>query len=196
MDFKDLVLKTRSYRRFDASAAIDRQTLLDLIELARCSPSAGNRQPLKYVLSCDPEMNAKIFSTLGWAASLPEWPGPDEPERPTGYVVITIDTTITAPSGWSGHDVGIVAQTILLGAVDKGLGGCMFGSVKKSELKKILDLPDSLEINLVIALGRPVEKVVLEDVKPDGSTTYHRDAAQTHYVPKRKRDELIVKVYG
>lgn len=196
MDFKDLVLKTRSYRRFDASVAMDRKTLLDLVELARCSPSAANGQPLKYVLSCDPEMNAKIFSTLAWAGYLPEWPGPDEQERPTGYVVITIDTTITAPSGWSGHDVGIVAQTILLGAVEKGFGGCMFGSIKRSELKDILALPEHLEINLVIALGKPVERVVLEDVKSDGSIKYHRDSDQTHYVPKRSKDELVLKVYG
>ena len=196
MDFKDLVLKTRSYRRFDASAAIDRQTLLDLIELARCSPSAGNRQPLKYVLSCEPGMNAKIFSTLAWAGSLPEWPGPDEPERPTGYIVITIDRSIAENITWVGHDIGIAAQSIFLGAVDKGFGGCMFGTIKKSELKKFLALPENLEINLVIALGKPVEKVVLEDAKSDGSITYHRDAAQTHYVPKRKRDELVLKVYG
>jgi nitroreductase len=196
MEFKDLVLKTRSYRRFDASVPIDRQTLLDLIELARCSPSAANRQPLKYVLSCEPDMNAKIFSTLGWAGYLPEWPGPEEQERPTAYIVVTMDRSIVEESRHGGHDVGIAAQSILLGAVDKGFGGCMFGNVKKSELKEMLDLPDSLEIDLVIALGKPVEKVVLEDVKSDGSIKYHRDAEQTHYVPKRKIDELVLKVYS
>jgi len=196
MEFKDLVLKSRSYRRFDAKVPIDRQTLLDLIELARRSPSAANRQPLKYVLSCEPGMNAKIFSTLAWAGYLPEWPGPEEPERPTAYIVIAIDRSIAENTTWVGHDVGIAAQSIFLGAVDKGFGGCMFGSVKKSELKEILGLPDNLEINLVIALGKPVEKVVLEDVKSDGSIKYHRDAKQTHYVPKRKIDELVLKVYS
>ncbi len=196
MEFKDLVLKSRTYRRFDAKVPIDRQILLDLIELARSSPSAGNRQPLKYVLSCEPGMNAKIFSTLAWAGYLPEWPGPEEPERPTAYIVITIDRSIAEDITWVGHDIGIAAQSIFLGAVDKGFGGCMFGSVKKSELKEILGLPDNLEINLVIALGKPVEKVVLEDAKSDGSIKYHRDAQQTHYVPKRKIDELVLKVYS
>jgi nitroreductase len=196
MEFKELVLKTRSYRRFDASVNIDSKTLLDLVDLARCSPSAANRQPLKYVLSCEPEMNAKIYSTLGWAGYLPEWPGPGESERPTAYIVIVIDRSIAENIPWVGHDVGIAAQSIFLGAVDKGYGGCMFGTIKKNELKTILELPDSLEINLVIALGKPVEKVVLEDVKADGSIKYHRDAEQTHYVPKRTRDELVLKVYG
>ncbi len=196
MDFKELVLKTRSYRRFDASVSIEKQALLDLIELARCSPSAANRQPLKYVLSCEAEMNAKIFSTLGWAGALPEWPGPEEPERPTGYIVMCIDKSIAENLTWVGHDVGIAAQSIFLGAVDKGLGGCMFGTIKKNELNNILALPGNLEIDLVIALGKPVEKVVLEDIKPDGSIKYHRDAEQTHYVPKRSRDELVLKTYG
>ena len=88
MDFKQIVLKNRSYRRFAQSESLSVQTLRELVERARGTPSAGNRQLLRYILSCSPEWNARIFATLGWAASLPDWPGPEEGERPTGYIVI------------------------------------------------------------------------------------------------------------
>ncbi|HTZ51672.1 MAG TPA: nitroreductase family protein, partial [Spirochaetia bacterium] len=68
MQFTDLVSRCRSYRRFDERVPVDEQALRDLVALARCTASAANRQPLKYVLCCSPEWNARIFETLGWAA--------------------------------------------------------------------------------------------------------------------------------
>ncbi len=190
MEFKELVLKTRSYRRFDGTVSIDEETLSQLVDLARCTPSGGNRQPLKYVTSCSAEWNVKIFQTLSWAGSLPDWPGPVESERPTGYIVILTDTKIrdTADS-----DIGIAAQTILLGAVARGLGGCMFGSIKRTELAGMLQLPEHLKISLIVALGKPVEAVVLEQADPGDSLAYYRDADQKHHVPKRKLDEILLK---
>lgn len=187
--FRDLVLANRSYRRFKQDEAIDRQTLIDLVDLARCTPSAANLQPLKYVLSCAPERNAVVFSTLAWAGYLPDWPGPSEGERPSAYIVVLCDTGIAKHTGC---DHGIAAQTILLGAVEKGLGGCMFGSIDRDRLRRELAIPEHLEILLVIALGKPVEKVVLEDVGPDGSIKYYRDQDQVHHVPKRSLQEIIV----
>jgi len=191
MTFKDLVLANRSYRRFDGAHAIGDAVLRDLVGLARTTPSAANRQPLKYVLSCSAEGNALVYETLAWAAYLPEWKGPPVPERPTGYVVILLDRSITQAAD---IDVGISAQTILLGAVERGLGGCMFASVKREELARRLGIPDTLAVALVIALGRPVEKVVLDDLAPGGSIKYWREPDGTHHVPKRRIDELILKV--
>ena len=126
--FKDLVLKCRSYRRFYEEVAVDNKTLREFVDLARLSASAVNRQPLKYILSSSREKNALIFSTLHWAGTLKTWPGPAEGERPAGYIIILGDKEIGAGFGL---DPGIAAQTILLGAVEKGLGGCMLGAVDR-----------------------------------------------------------------
>ena len=193
MDFRDLVLKTRSYRRYDGTHQITADVLNELIDLARQTPSGSNVQRLKYIACCDPDMNARIFSTLGWAASLPDWPGPAETERPTGYIVVLLDKQVSEDPS---QDVGIAAQTILLGAVSAGLGGCMFGSTRKKQLREILGLADHLEIVLVISLGRPVENVVLEDLEPGQATKYYRDEDQTHHVPKRSLKEVLVKLYS
>ena len=193
MEFKDLVLRNRSYRRFDGGHALEEAALKDLIALARTTPSAGNRQPLKYVISCSPEWNGKIFETLAWAAYLPDWPGPDPAERPTGYVVVLLDTSIQPQAD---IDIGINAQTILLGAAEKGLGGCMFASIQKEELGRRLGLPENLKVVLVIAVGKPVEKVVLENLPAGGSVKYYRDSSRAHHVPKRTLDELIHASYA
>jgi len=193
MGLRKLVENNRSYRRFDAARAVDAAALEELVALARCTPSAANRQPLKYVLSSAGDMNARIFDTLAWAAYLAEWPGPEPSERPGAYIVILLDTTIAKAAD---IDVGIAAQTILLGAVEEGLGGCMCANIRREALAQILGLPDHLAVALVIALGWPVEKVALEDCPAGGSIRYYRDAGRTHHVPKRTLAELIHARYG
>lgn len=186
---KDLVLKNRSYRRFHQEVAIERETLRELVDLARLSASALNLQPLKYILSCEPQKNAKIFPHLGWAGYLKDWPGPSEGERPSAYIIILGDTEISRSFGC---DHGIAAQSILLGATEIGLGGCMIATVNKQELSKAIGIPPRYEILLVIALGKPKEKVVIEPVGPDGNIKYWRDSQGVHHVPKRALDEIII----
>lgn len=188
--FKDLVMKNRSYRRFYQDESIALKTLKELIEYARFSPSGGNLQPLKYILSHTPEKNAMIFEHLAWAGYLKDWNCPDEGERPAGYIIILGDKEV---SNSPGVDHGIAAQSILLGAVEKGLGGCMFGSIQRKKLREALNLPERFDILLVIALGKPKETVVLEDVNDTGDIKYYRDEQQVHHVPKRTPNELIIE---
>ena len=189
---KDLIIRNRSYRRFYEDQPITRQTLRNLVELARLSGSAANLQPLKFITSCDAEKNAHIFESLVWAGYLEDWPGPDKGERPSGYVVILGDTQISKSFG---VDHGIAAQSIMLGATELGFGGCMIGSIKRDDLRATLDIPEQYEILLVLGLGKPAEQVVLENVNNDGSIKYYRDSSEVHHVPKRLLDELIVKEF-
>ncbi|MEE9399907.1 MAG: nitroreductase family protein [Dehalococcoidales bacterium] len=186
---RDLILQNRSYRRFYEEVPIEMKTMRELIDLARLSPSAANKQTLKYILSCDPEKNALIFPCLAWAAYLKDWPGPGEGERPSAYVVILEETEIKQSFG---VDHGIVAQSILLGAVEKGLGGCMIASIRKDELRQALKIPPRYEILLALALGKPKEKVVIDAVRPDGDIKYWRENNGTHHVPKRLLDDIII----
>ncbi len=186
---KELIITNRSYRRFAQSEEIPMEVVRGLVDLARLSPSAANLQPLRYIISRDANMNARIFPHLAWAGYLQDWPGPAEGERPAAYIIILGDLEVCANFGC---DHGIAAQSILLGAAEKGLGGCMIGSIKKEELRRELGIPERYEILLVIALGRPVEKVVLEPLGPGGSMRYWRDKDGTHHVPKRPLDSMII----
>jgi len=191
-NFKDLVISNRSCRRFDGSATLTPETLEGLVNLARHTASAANKQPLKYVLCSDPGKNREIFDCLGWAAYLTDWKGPEEAERPTGYIVILGDTRVS-DKFWCDH--GIAAQTMLLGARAQGLAGCMFGAINIKKLKAALDIGDHLEVKLVLAIGKPVEEVRIDDLGPDGDIKYWRDESQVHHVPKRKLTDLILKAW-
>jgi nitroreductase len=185
----DIVRSNRSYRRFHEEVCIEIETLKTLVDLTRYCASAANLQPLKYILSCEPEKNASIFAHLGWAGYLTDWAGPREDERPSAYIIVLGDTTVTKSFGC---DHGIACQTILLGATEKGLGGCMIGSVRRKELRQIFSIQEHFEILLVIALGKPKESVVIESMAPDGDIKYWRDEKGTHHVPKRSLDEIII----
>ena len=186
---RDLVIENRTRRRFYQEVAVELETLRELVDLARLSASASNRQPLRYILSCTPEKNALIFPCLGWAAALKDWPGPPEGERPSAYIIVLGDTELTK-NFFCDH--GIAAQSILLGATEKGLGGLMHASVNRNELSKILGIPSRYEILLVLSLGKPKEKVVIETLEPGGDFNYWRDSDGVHHVPKRPLDDIII----
>jgi nitroreductase len=137
--YKDLVLKNRSYRRFHEHEKIEFSTLMELVDLARCSASAKNSQPLKYIISASEQNNNLIFPTLAWAGYYKDWDGPSEGEKPAAYIIILGDKNIS-PSFSCDH--GIAAQTILLGATEKGFGGCMIASIQRDKLKAVLELKD------------------------------------------------------
>jgi nitroreductase len=185
----DLVTATRSCRRFHENIAVSRETVRSLVNLARLSASAANRQPLKYILSHTPARNDQIFPCLGWAAYLPDWPGPVPGERPAAYIIILGDRRISTDFGC---DLGLAAQNLLLGAREQGLGGCLIGSLQHERLRQVLNLPPRYDILLVLALGAPLETIVLEEVGPDGDIRYWRDAQGVHHVPKRRLDDIIL----
>lgn len=189
----ELVRRNRSYRRFRESETVSLATLRELVDLARLSGSARNMQPLRYVLVADAATNAAIFPCLAWAGYLTDWPGPVEGERPAAYIITLVEK---GQGQAAAVDEGLAMQNILLGAVERGLGGCMLGSVDRGQVRTILQIPEEYEIRHVIALGVPAEKVVIDEVGPDGDIKYWRDAEHVHHVPKRRLDDIIVGERG
>ncbi len=184
-----LVRKNRSCRRFYQNRPVDMETLKDIVNLGRLSASAANLQPLKYIISCKPETNAGIFPCLAWAGYLKNWPGPEEGERPAAYIIVLGDTTISKDFGC---DAGIAIQSILLGAAERGLLGCIIGSIKRDRLRELLAIEPQFEILLTVALGKPKETIVIDQVGDDGSIRYWRDKDQVHHVPKRSLEDIIL----
>lgn len=189
----ELIKQNRSCRRFHQDHKITSETLTGLVNLARLSASAANLQPLKYITSCNLEKNAEIFPCLGWAAYLKDWSGPEEGERPAGYIIILGDTSICQGFDW---DLGIAGQSILLGAREKGLAGCMIANLKKKKLAGVLNVDPALKILLVIALGKPAEEIRIEPVGKDGNIQYWHDQNGIHHVPKRDIEEIIIDRYS
>ena len=179
----------RSYRRFVQKKEISTKLLTKLVNLARISASGANRQPLKYILSNTADKNQLIFPALSWAGYLKDWDGPEEGEKPSAYIIILGDQELSRSFE---YDAGIACQSILLGAAERGLGGCIIGSIKRETLRENLAIPDRYEILLVLALGKPGERVVIEDINSEGDIQYWRDEDDIHHVPKRTLKELIL----
>ncbi|MHC1629512.1 MAG: nitroreductase family protein [Methanoculleaceae archaeon] len=192
-DFAALVKGSRSIRRFREDERIGIQILEELVDTARFCPSAGNRQPVRYILTTDPEKMKEIYPCLVWAMDLPDFDGPAEGERPVAAITLVTECGLSIDPC---YDIGIAAQTILLAAASRGIGGCILGSLDRQALSRIFQLPENLEIRLLIALGVPAERVVLEEVGPDGDTRYWRDDEDVHHVPKRSLDEVIIGRFG
>lgn len=186
---KDLIKKSRSYRKFDENKKINKNTLKDLIDLARLGPSAANRQPLKYIITNNKKINNEIFKDLSWAGYIENWEGPKKGARPSAYIIMLGDTDITE-NFWD--DPGIAAQNIMLGAAEKDLGGCILGAIDKENIREKLDIDNKYEILYVLALGKPEEEVQIESLNDTKNIKYWRDDDNIHHVPKREISEIII----
>jgi nitroreductase len=189
-----LIIKNRSYRRFFEMEKISKEELIECIDAARLSPSPRNQQALKFLIVNDPDQNSKLFSLTAWAGALSYWHGPEEGERPSAYIIILGDNSIVEHTKKSYHEVasGIAAQSIMLAAVEKGLGGCMIAALKRKQIRELLKIEKHYDILLVLAIGKPKEKVVIEEMPQSGNYNYWRDKKNVHHVPKRSLQEIIL----
>lgn len=187
----DIIRKTRSFRRFNQNKRLSEETLKEFIELARLGGSAANCQPWQYQLVTDIDRCDEIFPHLGWAAYLPDWKGPAEGERPTAYILCLLNSDwLKVGEKMAMFDLGLATQNLLLGAMEKGIGGCRIASFSP-KVAELFKFPDNLSLSLVIALGYPVETIVLEDCGQDGNIRYYRDNQQIHHVPKRPLADIL-----
>lgn len=189
---KKLVKKNRSYRRFQEDVRIPGKDLEELIDLARYSASSCNLQPLRYYYLNTPQVHSHIFPSTKWAGYLKNWKKPKKGERPPAYIIILYDTEVKMSEKSLWCDIGLAGQNILLGAVEKGYRGCLLGNFKREELNKKLKINHRFYPMLLIALGKPAEKVVLKEVSVGDDITYYRDKNDIHTVPKYRLEDILI----
>ena len=188
----ELAMKNRSYRGYDESYRFTKEELMELVNVTRFAASSVNRQPFTYYIAWEKDEVDKIQKLTKWARGLPQMTLPHPGMCPTGWVIVCHNTDWAPNVERFRQDRGIVAQTLLLAAAEKGLGGCMIGNYVADDVKAALDLPENIVPVLLIALGKPAEKIVLTEVGEDGNVNYYRDENDVHYVPKRKLEDIIL----
>lgn len=189
---RELLISCRSYRGFDESRRISKEELLEFVDLTRYCAASMNVQPLKYRILCEKEEVDRMQPLTGWAKQLPHLVLPHPGKCPTAFIIICQDTDVDATAGRFQRDVGIAAQTMLLAAAEKGLGGCMIGSFHAGRVAEAFALPENIKPMLVVAFGKPDEKVVLTELPKDGDFRYYRDENDVHYVPKRRLEDIVL----
>jgi nitroreductase len=157
------------------------------VDAARVAPSAANLQPLEYVAVYDAEIVAQVFPTVGWAGYVAPRRDPPEDKRPVAYIVVLLNPDVRASGGQ--HDAGAAIENLLLAAWGKGIGGCWITGVDRERLREILGIPESAEIDCVVALGYPAEQPVGEEMTD--SIKYYLDERDTLHVPKRRLADIL-----
>jgi nitroreductase len=191
---QEIIAKTRTFRRFVEKERLSTAFLEELIDLARLGGSARNCQPWQYMVVNTPDMCEKIFPFLGWAGYLTDWKGPVPGERPSAYILCLLNSKwLNVPESLAQFDLGIATQNILLGAMEKRIGGCRIGAFSP-KLAELFVIPEHLKISLVIALGKPRETVIIEDCSNDDDIRYWRDDNGVHHVPKRPLESCLIEL--
>ena len=179
------ITRRRTIRKY-TKEPVPNDVLVKCVDAARLSPSGMNRQPLKYIIVNDCKLLTEVFGTMSWAGYLPNY-GPTEEEMPRAYIIVLLDKEIRQnPS----HDAGIAVMSISMVAYEEGLGSCILGAIDRPKLKKILNIPDSLDAILAVALGHPAENPIVDKVK-DGDIKYWLDNSGVLHVPKRELKDLV-----
>ncbi len=189
MEVMDAILKRRSIRKF-TQEPVKKEDLQDLIRGASMAAYPANLQPLKFAIVTKESERQQLFACTKWAGYLPNGT-PGEKERPTAYIVMLGDSTIKANGDFQ-VETGAAGTTILLAAMEKGLGTCWLGALNREGIRELLSLPEHLVVTDVIALGYPAQHSV-PAVMENGDVKYYLDEQGILHVPKRTVQEVIYK---
>lgn len=189
---KDLILANRSCRGFDRSRRVSRKELLEIVNHARIAGCAMNRQPLKYFISSEDAITNKITESVSFGGALKELNLPFEGTEPPAYIVICHDTSIVSDEPIFLNDVGIASMAMGLTATEMGLATCILGSFNADKVREELFLPEFMEVKLILAIGKSMEKAEIREIDAGESTNYYRDENGTHIVPKRKLEDIVI----
>ena len=181
-----LLHHNRSYRGYDPSRIVTEADLRNLLSAVPLTASGMNRQSLRFRLVTSNQARLVLpHITLG--AALPEEHLPKPGTEPGAFIIVC---SAVPEDRVVDIDLGFAAQSILLKAVEAGLGGIFILNFRKEALKEALQLP--LVPLAVIAIGKPAESVYLLPVSDPGqSLSYYRKDG-VHYVPKLQVDMLLI----
>lgn len=182
----ELLLRNRSYRGYLKDYVVKREELERIVGVCCKIPSARNQQVLRFRLVTKENGADIVNRNIRLGAALPELHLPFPGTEPEAFIVIC---SITPENKMVDIDMGIAIQSMLLKAVEMGLGGLTIGAFNKKSIQEELDIP--YEPLLILAIGKGIEKIELTPIRPDQSHAYYRTNG-IHYVPKIGLKDLII----
>lgn len=186
MKLYDLIISRRTIREFQ-NRSITIATLKRIANAGRLAPQAANRQPLEFVIVDDFDVCRRIFPLIRLAGYL-KWQ-PSAERQPRAYIAVIVNEKLQKPA-WVPYDVALASENMCLAAWGNGIGSCLIGAFDKGKTEALLKLPNGYKLALLIALGYPAHKSVVEEMK-DCSIEYWRDEDGTFHVPKRPLNKIV-----
>jgi nitroreductase len=191
MDVYESAIRRRSIRRYQ-DRPVPYEILEKCVEAARLAPTGHNRQVWEFLVVDDEKLLPGIFDNIGvWGAL--ETPGepPDVRRGPRAYIFFLINNTLESElriGHTTPYDIAMAAENSMLVAQENGVGSCPVRIMKKGALKQLLKIPDSHEIELIVALGYADEHPVTE--VSSGAVDCWVDSQGLRHVPKRKLKDI------
>lgn len=150
MDVFEAINNRRSIRKYK-DTAIEADKLDKILEAARISPSAGNRQEWKFIVVKDEETRGKLVNATNGQSFVGE--------APVTIVACSTESERIMPCGQYAYpiDLSIAVSFMILEAMELGLGTCWLGAYSEEEVKKVLDIPEEIRVPAVFTLGYPDE---------------------------------------
>jgi nitroreductase len=179
LEVLDVIRRRRSIRNYK-SDPIPKDVLDKLLEALRLAPSAGNRQPYKFIFVQDEETRKKLAAACRWSPTRPDGQEfiADAPlvivacgsarkaitrYYKDGKVFLTLGTTPEEidkdPIEYENTmpiDLAIALDHLTLVAAAEGLGTCWIGGLDELEVKRLLSIPDDMRVPIVMPVGYPV----------------------------------------
>ena len=188
MNVREAIEKRRTIRKF-TDKIIDKADLHELVDCARLAAYGGNLQPLKFRCINEKAEAEAVFQNIKWAGYLSDGT-PKEGERPNAYIAILGDTEIKKNGDFE-VDAGAAVTTMMLRATELNLATCWFGSINRAEISKLLDIPESLKLLYILAVGEAAQESIVRDME-NGDVKYFMGENGVLNVPKRSLEEIII----
>ena len=189
MNVYDAIMKRRTIRKFEQKA-VSEDNLVKLVDCARVAAYGANVQPLKFMIVNNSKTLQKIYPMTKWAGYLADG-APKENERPAAYIAVLGDSSIKSNKMYE-VEAGAAVTTMMLEAVEMGLGTCWLGAIQRDEIKKLLELDENLNVVYLLAVGYPKQESKIVDMK-DNDVKYYEDENGVINVPKRSLEEILIK---
>lgn len=191
MELAELYTTCRTYRRF-TQKPVPQTLVRGLVDVARQRSCGRNGQVLRYVSVTTPENVKAMQPLLHWAAALPKEIGtPKEGEQPTAFVVVAKPKD--ANPIISNIDLGIALDAMAITAWQQGVGSAILAAVGRAKIAALLELPEGLEVNVVLALGYPSHKSTLVPAEAGKPLAYYVDEKRDYYVPKLPLEAVLTE---
>lgn len=148
MNTLEAIHTRRSIRSFTSDPLSD-EDLLALIQAAAAAPSGSNTQPWVFIAIRNPKRLLAVQSL-----------SPGIISKPAAMIVLCSDYRQTpyppqTTDKMIAYDFGAALQNILLAATELGLGGCPVASFNKPGLTRLLKLPEGVQPELIVTIGKP-----------------------------------------
>jgi nitroreductase len=181
MDIDKAIKERHSVRSFKKGIKIDYRKIIDIIEAGAKAPLAGNSPCIKYLIVSNKDKIKQLAD-----AAQQDFIGDVE-----WIVVVCSDKKFLEKSYYergkiyARQQAGAAIENMLLKITDLGLATCWVGAFSDEMVKRILRIPDNIDVEAMLPIGEELGKK-RQLAKPDMDSLLFFDEWKNKFMGGRK----------